>query len=83
MESFIFLTEKKDGRIKARICTHGSSQRNYTNCNEAASSMALMELHLITAVINTKQGCNIMIANIPNAFVQMDIKQKPNSKKLQ
>jgi hypothetical protein len=34
----------------------------------------MTESHLITAVINAKQGCDIMTANIPNAFVQMDIK---------
>jgi hypothetical protein len=32
--------------------------------------------HLITAVINTKQGCNIMTFNISNAFVHTDIEKK-------
>ena len=56
MKSLIFITEKKDGRIKARTCPNRSTQREYTKCNEAASPTALMESHLITAVIDAKQG---------------------------
>jgi hypothetical protein len=54
-ESLIFLTEKKDRTIKARMCTNGSSQRKYTGLNKAASPTALTESHLIIAVINAKQ----------------------------
>jgi hypothetical protein len=57
MESLIFLTEKKNGRIKA-----------------------LTESHLIAAVIDFKQGQDIMTANIPNPFMQTDIKKKLNGK---
>jgi hypothetical protein len=56
MESLIFITEKKDGRIKARTCANGSTQREYTERDEAASPTALTESHLITAVIDAKQG---------------------------
>ena len=56
MESLIFLTEKKDGTIKARTCANGSTQREYTGRDEAASPTALTESHLITAVIDAKKG---------------------------
>jgi hypothetical protein len=78
MESLIFITEKKDGRIKARTCANGSTQREYTERNEAASPTALTESHLITAVIDAKQGRDIMTADIPNAFVQTEIETKAN-----
>ena len=81
MESLIFLTEKKDGRIKARTCTNGSTQQNYTNCDEAASPTAMTESHLITAVIDAKQGRDVMTADIPNAFVQTEIENKPNGER--
>jgi hypothetical protein len=74
MESLIFLTEKKDGRIKARTCANGSTQREYTSQDEAASPTALTELYIITAVIDAKQGRDVITADIPNAFVQTDIK---------
>lgn len=56
MESLIFITEKKDSRIKARTCANGSTQREYTKRDEAASPTALTESHLITAVIDAKQS---------------------------
>jgi hypothetical protein len=56
MERLIFITKKKDRKIKARTCTNRSTQHEYTKCNEAASPTALTESHLITAVIDAKQG---------------------------
>jgi hypothetical protein len=64
MESLIYLTEKKDGRIKARMCANSSTQQEYTDWEEAASPMAMTKSHLITAVVNAKQGRNVMTANI-------------------
>jgi hypothetical protein len=81
MESLIFLTEKKDGRIKARTCTNGSTQQEYTDWEEA-SLTAMTESHLITAVIDAQQGRDVMTADIPNAFVQTDIEDKPNGEKI-
>jgi hypothetical protein len=76
MESFILLTKKKDGRIKAQTCANRSTQHEYTDRDKAASPTAMTESHLITAVIDAKQGCDVMTTNIPNAFVQMDIKDQ-------
>jgi hypothetical protein len=76
MESLIFLTEKKDGTIKAKTCANGRTQREYTNCNKAASPTAMTESHMITAVLNAKQDCDILPANIPNALVQTEIEEK-------
>ena len=81
MESLIFITEKKDGRIKARTCANGSTQREYTERDEAASPTALTESHLITAVIDAKQGRDVMTADIPNAFVQTEIENKLNGER--
>jgi hypothetical protein len=82
MESLIFLTEKKDKRVKARTCTNSSTQQEYTNQEEATSPTAMTESHLISAVINAKQSRDVMNTDIPNAFVQMDIEEKPNGEKI-
>jgi hypothetical protein len=82
MESLIFFTEKKDRRINARTCANGSTQREYTDCEEATSPMAMTESNLITAVIDAKQSRDVMTADILNAFVQMDIEDKPNGEKI-
>jgi hypothetical protein len=37
MESLIFLVEKHDGRVKARTCANGSTQRAYMERDDAAS----------------------------------------------
>ena len=81
MESLIFLTEKKNGRIKARTCANGSTQKEYIDRDETASLTALTESHLITAVIDAKQRRDIITADIPNAFVQIDIEKKNNGEK--
>jgi hypothetical protein len=37
MESLIFLVKKRDGRVKARTCANGSTQRAYMERDNAAS----------------------------------------------
>ena len=80
MKSLIFLTKKKDG-ITASICTDRGTKLNHTQCNEAASPTAMIKAHLFIAVIDTKQGRDIMTANIPNIFLQTHVVYKPNGKK--
>jgi hypothetical protein len=80
MESLIFLTGKKDRRVKAKTCANSSTKCEYTNKEEAVSPMVLTESHLILAVIDTKQERNAITANILNAFFQTEIEKKSNSK---
>ena len=75
MESLIFLVEKRDGTVKARTCANGSTQREYTSRDEAASPTASTDAILITSVIDAKQSRDVMTADVPNAFVQTDIEQ--------
>ena len=70
MNSLIFLTEKRDGTIKARACANGSTQRSYIEKHEAASPTVSTEALLTTAVIDAKQNRDIITLDIPNAFVQ-------------
>ncbi|KAG7373398.1 reverse transcriptase RNA-dependent DNA polymerase [Nitzschia inconspicua] len=73
MESLIFLSEKRDGTVKGRMCANGSSQRSYIRQDEAASPTAMTESILITATIDAKQKRDVMTSDIPNAFVQTDV----------
>ena len=36
MESLIFFTKKKDGRVKSRACANGSTQRSYIPYDDAS-----------------------------------------------
>jgi hypothetical protein len=76
MESLIFLTEKRDGTVKARTCANGSTQREYIPREEASSPTAATEAILITGVIDAKQGRDVMTLDIPNAFVQTPIPER-------
>jgi hypothetical protein len=75
MESLIFLTEKRDGTIKARTCANGSTQRAYIAREEATSPTAATDAILITGVIDAKQKRDVMSLDVPNAFVQTPIPQ--------
>ena len=75
MESLMFLVQKKWGRIKARTCANGSTQRQYITKDEATNPTVSHEATIIKGVIEAKQRCDIMTADIPNAFVQTDIDQ--------
>ena len=76
MESLIFLTEKRDGTVKARTCANGSTQREYIPREEATSPTAATEAILITGVLDAKQRRDVMTLDIPNAFVQTEIPER-------
>ena len=76
----MFLTEKKDGRIKARTCANGSIQCVYIPKDNAASPTASTKNVLITRTIKVEQNENTMAADIPNAFIQTDIKKEDQNK---
>lgn len=82
MESLIFLVEKRDGRIKARTCANGSTQRSYVGKEDAASPTAITESILLTATIDAEEGRDVMTADIPNAFVQTDTEQMPDKERI-
>lgn len=74
LDSLIFLVEKRDGQVKARTCANGSTQRVYMSKEEAASPTVMIESILLTATIEAKENRDIMTVDIPNAFIQTDIK---------
>jgi len=49
--SLIFLTEKKDGRIKARYCANGNPQQQWMDRDEVSSPTVTTEAIMITGVI--------------------------------
>ena len=55
MNSLIFLTKKRDGRIKARTCADGSTQRAYISKEDATSPTVMTESILLTATIEAQR----------------------------
>ena len=78
MESFLFLVEKKDGRVKARKVANGSIQRMWIDKEDAASPTVATESILITAVIEALEERDIASADIPNAFIQTKVENDKN-----
>ena len=76
MESLMFLTEKRDGTVKARACANGSVQRDYVLRDKAASPTVISESVFITSSIEAKEDRDVMTCDIPNAFVQTEIKNQ-------
>jgi hypothetical protein len=80
MESLIFLVKKRDGRVKARSCTNGSTQQEYINKEDTASPTVATESILLTSAIEAKENRDVMSADIPNAFVQTDMEINEDEK---
>jgi hypothetical protein len=76
MESLIFLVEKKDGRIKARHCANGSTQRQWMSREDVSSPTVSTESTLLTAVIEAEEGRDVATCDIPNAFVQTEVEER-------
>ena len=82
MESLIFLTEKRDGRIKARTVANGSVQRKWMDKEDTASPTTALESVLLTSVIDAKEGRDIATVDIPNAFIQTEIPQEDGKERI-
>ena len=73
LESLIFLTEKRDGRIKGRTCADGRKQRLWMDKTDTASPTVLLESVLLTSIIDAKENRDVATIDIPNAFVQTEM----------
>jgi hypothetical protein len=70
MGSIMFLTEKRDGSIKARNVADGRKQRTWMAKDEATSPTVLLEALILTCVIAAKEGRKVVVVDIPHAFVE-------------
>jgi hypothetical protein len=73
LESLKFLSEKKDGTLKARHCANGSAQREYMQREEVTSLTVNTESTMLTAVIEAEDSRDVATCNIPNAFIQTEV----------
>jgi hypothetical protein len=76
VKAFIFLTEKRSGKNKARKVLGGNVQRDYISKDEASSPTAHTETVIITAVIDAEKRRDDAAVDIPNVFCQTVISDK-------
>jgi hypothetical protein len=70
--SLMFLKEKRDHSVKARMCANGQKQRgDWTNQDMTSPTMST-EAAFIIMVVNVYKGCNVACFNIPGTFLHAD-----------
>ncbi len=69
----MFLKEKRDSSVKARMCADGCKQKDGTwSKQETTSPTVATESVFITAVIDAHEGRNVACFNISGAFLHAD-----------
>jgi hypothetical protein len=66
----MFLKEKRDGSLKGRTVAGGNKQRDYISKEDASSPTIATEAVLLSCIIDAKEGRDVAVINIPNAFIQ-------------
>ena len=70
----MFLKRKRCGKIKGRGCADGRKQRAYiTKEDSTAPTVSTTEAVFLTAVIDAMEGRNVVVLDVPGAFMQAEI----------
>jgi hypothetical protein len=73
LSSLIFLTQKRDGRVKGRTCINGSKQRRWISKDAAVSPTVATESVMITAAIEAYELRRVITLDIPGAFLHAEL----------
>ena len=71
VNSLLFLTKKHSGKVKGGMIYNSKPTWEWLSKEESASPAASLESIFLTAVIDAKENCDVMMADIPNAFIQV------------
>ena len=69
----MFLSEKKDSTIKAKMAYNGKPTREWMSREDVASPTAATESVLLATAIDAMEFRDVMTADIPNAFIQAEM----------
>jgi len=72
LASLMFLKEKRDKTIKARMCADGQKQRGDWTKQESTSPTVSTESVFITAVVDAHEERDVACYDIPGAFLHTD-----------
>jgi hypothetical protein len=78
VDALMFLTEKRDKSIKGRMVYNGKPTREWLSREDSTSPTAALESIMLTAIVDAKEGRDVMTCDIPNAFIQTKL---PNIEK--
>jgi hypothetical protein len=74
LSSLMFLKEKRDSSVKARMCADGRKQKDGTWAKQDTTSPTVAtESVFITTVIDAHEGRDVACFDIPGAFLHADV----------
>jgi hypothetical protein len=76
LESHMFLKQKRDRKIKGRTIAGGNKQRDCISKEDASSPTVTTEAVLLSCIIDAKEGRDVAVVDIPNAFVQTHVENE-------
>jgi hypothetical protein len=76
LESHMFVVKKRTGETKARLVGGGNKQREYLTKEDSSSPTVATESVLLTSIVDADEGRDVTIIDIPNAFIQTQVKEK-------
>jgi hypothetical protein len=76
LESYMFLKQNRDGKIKGRTVAGGNKQRDYISKEDVSSPTIAMEAVFLSCIIDAKEGRDVAVVDIPNAFVQTRVENE-------
>ena len=69
----MFLKRKRCGKVKGHGCADGRKQRAYIAKEELTAPTVSTEAVFLTAVIDALEGREVVVLDVPRAFMQADI----------
>ena len=69
----MFLKRKRCGKIKGRGCADGRKQRAYITKEDSTAPTVSTEAVFLMAVIDAMEGRNVVVLDVPGAFMQAEI----------
>jgi hypothetical protein len=76
LEYHMFLKHKRDGKIKGRPVASGNKQRDYISKEDDSSPNIAREAVLLSCIIDTEEGRDVAVVDIPNIFVQTRVENE-------
>ena len=65
----MFLKSKRTGKVKARECTNGRSQKEYIGKDEASSPTVSIHVLMACCIVNSNENRHVMTFDIPGTFL--------------
>ena len=72
----MFMKKKRTGNIKVCACADGRPQRKTVKTGAVSAPKVQTESVLITACINATEICNVVIVDVPGAFMKAHMEEE-------